>query len=228
MGADDTFTIDELADAAGMTPRNVRAYRTKGLLPPPIREGRASSYRATHLQRLKHIRELRDAGLPLKLIMEAARRGDDLSPRGPLSLLTTTVTTGPEADGDGIGEPDGAVHVIDLIRAEDESDAPEVRPGSPEAHLVAKLAAHGVTQATILVILLRTARAGRTLSGEITGLLCGDLLTAQPAELPPALVDDAAELTVVLTRQAFSGITAIAAITAVSENADGATNQQHP
>jgi len=199
MGADDTFTIDELAEAAGMTPRNVRAYRTKGLLPPPVREGRASSYRTVHLKRLRHIRELRDAGLPLKLIMEAAQRGDDLSPRGPLSLLTTTITTRAEAVPD-----DGALRVTELIRAEDETRLPEVRPGSPEAQLVARLADHGVTQSTILVILLRTARAGRTLSGEIAELLCGDLLKAQPSDLPGPLVEDSAQLAVVLTRQAFA------------------------
>src|SRR3954468_17824115 len=86
MGAQDSFTIDELAAAAGMTPRNVRAYRTKGLLAPPIRVGRTSQYQAAHLQRLRDIRQLRDAGLPLKMIIEAAHRGEDLGPEGALWL----------------------------------------------------------------------------------------------------------------------------------------------
>ncbi len=94
MGDDDTYSIEELAAAAGMTARNVRAYRTRGLLPEPLRRGRVTRYDDRHLERLLHIRELRQAGIPLRLITEAAGRGTDLGPAGDLWRLTPS----PRAD----------------------------------------------------------------------------------------------------------------------------------
>ncbi len=38
------YRVDDLAQAAGMTVRNVRAYQERGLLPPPLRRGRTSWY----------------------------------------------------------------------------------------------------------------------------------------------------------------------------------------
>lgn len=37
------YRIDELAHAAGTTSRNVRAYRERGLLPPPRKRGGSAS-----------------------------------------------------------------------------------------------------------------------------------------------------------------------------------------
>ena len=70
-----TYTIEELAERAGMTPRNVRAYRTKGLLPAPVRRGRTAVYHDEHLRRLVDVQRLRDAGVPLGMIAHAVRRG---------------------------------------------------------------------------------------------------------------------------------------------------------
>ncbi|PID53409.1 MAG: MerR family transcriptional regulator, partial [Micrococcales bacterium] len=36
--------MERLADLAGMTPRNVRAYQQRGLLAPPKRSGRNAWY----------------------------------------------------------------------------------------------------------------------------------------------------------------------------------------
>lgn len=44
--------IDELAAKTGLTSRNIRAYREKGLLPAPELEGRTGFYTEQHLQRL--------------------------------------------------------------------------------------------------------------------------------------------------------------------------------
>ncbi len=189
MGADHTFTIDELAQAAGMTPRNVRAYRTKGLLPPPVREGRASRYRTAHLDRLRDIRELRDAGLPLRLIMEAAQRGDDLSSRGPLSRLTATFA--PAAD------PVAA----EAVR---EAGAAHLPTDSPAAELMQRLPGHGVTEPAILALLLRSSRAAEALSTDLGDLLCSDLHADRPQQLPRPLLDDTVKLVTALTQQALT------------------------
>ena len=46
------MTITELADAVGMTPRNIRAHQSKGLLFPPAISGRVALYNGAHLARL--------------------------------------------------------------------------------------------------------------------------------------------------------------------------------
>lgn len=49
------YRIDDLAHAAGTTTRNVRAYRERGLLPPPEKRGRVGIYDDVHLARLRLI-----------------------------------------------------------------------------------------------------------------------------------------------------------------------------
>jgi DNA-binding transcriptional MerR regulator len=56
------YRVDDLAQAAGMTVRNVRAYQERGLLPAPLRRGRTSWYDDTHLARLRLIGRLLDRG----------------------------------------------------------------------------------------------------------------------------------------------------------------------
>jgi DNA-binding transcriptional MerR regulator len=56
------YRVDDLARAAGMTVRNVRAYQERGLLHPPRREGRTGVYDETHLARLRLIGQLLDRG----------------------------------------------------------------------------------------------------------------------------------------------------------------------
>nr|WP_067699545.1 MerR family transcriptional regulator [Nocardia jejuensis] len=57
------YRIDDLAQAAGTTTRNVRAYQERGLLPTPTRRvGRALIYDESHLGRLKIIDSLLQRG----------------------------------------------------------------------------------------------------------------------------------------------------------------------
>lgn len=75
------FTIDELAQAAQMTVRNVRAYQDKGLIPPPEIRGRTGIYSDAHLARLRMIGPLLSRGYSLGNIaelIEAWEKGQDL------------------------------------------------------------------------------------------------------------------------------------------------------
>jgi DNA-binding transcriptional MerR regulator len=65
MSDETRFTIGELADGAGVTPRTIRYYTAEGLLPPPDTRGRYALYGADHLNRLLLIARLKDAYLPL-------------------------------------------------------------------------------------------------------------------------------------------------------------------
>ncbi len=62
------YSLDELSEAAGVTPRTVRYYIVEGLLPPPISAGRNATYSQEHLDRLLAIAMLKDMFLPLREI----------------------------------------------------------------------------------------------------------------------------------------------------------------
>ena len=64
----DELTVGELAAAAGMTVRNVRAYAARGLLPPPRLVGRTGMYGPHHVARLALVREMLQEGYTLASI----------------------------------------------------------------------------------------------------------------------------------------------------------------
>jgi DNA-binding transcriptional MerR regulator len=64
------MSISELADAAGLTRRAVRFYVQQKLLPAPNGLGRGKHYDASHLERIKQIRQLQLAGHSLEEIRQ--------------------------------------------------------------------------------------------------------------------------------------------------------------
>ena len=62
------LSIADLAGVAGLSRRAVRFYVQQGLLPPPHGRGRGSHYDDAHLDRLKRILELQQAGHSLEAI----------------------------------------------------------------------------------------------------------------------------------------------------------------
>ncbi|MGI8679199.1 MAG: MerR family transcriptional regulator [Jatrophihabitans sp.] len=76
------YRIDDLARAAGMTTRNIRAYQDRSLLPPPRRAGRVALYDDSHLARLKLIGSMLSRGYTTAHIAEmlgAWESGRDLA-----------------------------------------------------------------------------------------------------------------------------------------------------
>jgi len=59
------YTISQLADLAGVTPRTIRYYTAEGLLPRPDARGQYALYGEEHLLRLRLIGRLKQAYLPL-------------------------------------------------------------------------------------------------------------------------------------------------------------------
>ena len=68
------LTIDELAQRVGMTARNVRAYQSRGLIPPPDLKGRTGYYSGEHVVRLELIRDLQSEGFNLESIRRILER----------------------------------------------------------------------------------------------------------------------------------------------------------
>lgn len=62
------MTVHELADAVGMTPRNIRAHQSRGLLEPPEIRGRIAYYSGQHAARLHLIGSLQREGFTLAAI----------------------------------------------------------------------------------------------------------------------------------------------------------------
>jgi DNA-binding transcriptional MerR regulator len=62
--------VQELARLAGTSTRNIRAYRERGLLPPPRLTGRTGWYDDTHLARLRLLTRLLERGYNLANIGE--------------------------------------------------------------------------------------------------------------------------------------------------------------
>lgn len=62
--------IEELAEASGAPVRNIRVYQERGLLPPPIRQGRTALYGPDHQDRLTLILRLLNRGYTFATIEE--------------------------------------------------------------------------------------------------------------------------------------------------------------
>lgn len=67
---EDSFPIDTLAARTGMTARNIRAYQSRGLLPPPEVRGRTGFYGREHVARIELIKELQAGGFNLEAIRQ--------------------------------------------------------------------------------------------------------------------------------------------------------------
>jgi DNA-binding transcriptional MerR regulator len=76
------YRLDELARISGVSARNIRAYRERGLLDPPRRVGRSAYYGDYHLSQLKTINQLLRRGFNSAHIAEffaTMRQGADLA-----------------------------------------------------------------------------------------------------------------------------------------------------
>jgi DNA-binding transcriptional MerR regulator len=75
--SDPRYSLTELADLAGVTPRTVRYYMSQGLLPSPGASGPRAKYDDTHLGRLRLVRKLQREHLPLAEIRQRLAGLDD-------------------------------------------------------------------------------------------------------------------------------------------------------
>ncbi|HEX3005388.1 MAG TPA: MerR family transcriptional regulator [Angustibacter sp.] len=96
------YTLAEVAAAVGMTERNVRAYRSRGLIRPPRMRGRIGYYSQEHLAQLRLIQALLGRGLSLTVIAQLVDRGvahtelarlvrEELPPGGEVPLSSAIV-----------------------------------------------------------------------------------------------------------------------------------------
>lgn len=76
------YRLNALAEISGVSARNIRAYRERGLLDPPRRVGRSAFYDDYHLSQLRTINQLHRRGFNTAHIAEfftSLREGTDLA-----------------------------------------------------------------------------------------------------------------------------------------------------
>jgi DNA-binding transcriptional MerR regulator len=119
MPAETALTIDELADRVGMTVRNLREWRTLGLLPKAEMRGRVGFYPPDVVARIERVRRLHSAGFTLELIgrmLDASGDAVDEVIRlaGTLRAPATVETASGEAHAERLARLRGSLERIGL------------------------------------------------------------------------------------------------------------------
>jgi len=97
------YRIGDLAQESGVTSRNIRAYRERGLLDPPRRQGRNAWYDEHHLTQLEIINQLLATGFTSAHIanfLDGIRQGHTLAEALGLPSETIGAWPGTGAPGD--------------------------------------------------------------------------------------------------------------------------------
>jgi DNA-binding transcriptional MerR regulator len=87
----DEMTIDELAQATGMTARNIRAHQSRGLLPAPAVRARTGYYGPEHLARIRLIQDMQADGFNLRSIERLIELGAPGGSRETLEFQRTVL-----------------------------------------------------------------------------------------------------------------------------------------
>jgi DNA-binding transcriptional MerR regulator len=95
------YRVEQLAAGCDVSVDTVRFYRSKGLLPPPRREGRVALYGPEHADLLRRIRSMQKRGLTLAVIGRVLSGELD---RGDADLAAAVAT----AQSEGSRGPEGS------------------------------------------------------------------------------------------------------------------------
>jgi len=71
------YRVEQLAAACDVSVDTIRYYQSRGLIPPPAREGRVAWYDERHAERIREVRALRGKGLTLAAIERVLGDGAD-------------------------------------------------------------------------------------------------------------------------------------------------------
>ena len=104
--------MEQLAAEADVSVDTVRFYQSRGLLPPPRREGRIALYGGDHLARLSRIRALQARGLTLATIRRLL--DGELDPTDEALLAAVSASQRDDRPGGGAGDPGPLLSLGDL------------------------------------------------------------------------------------------------------------------
>jgi DNA-binding transcriptional MerR regulator len=226
VAASGEYRLDELARLAGTTTRNIRVYRDRGLLHPPLRVGRIALFNDTHLTRLRLITSMLDRGYTIAHVNEmlsAWEQGKDLGDMLGLesaiagSWATEKPQRMPVADARRLVDDEAGFDrlvALGLVRLEADEHATIVRPKLVEAFN--ELRQYGVTLDKLIDIHEKV----KPLLDQISGILVQAGVEEVVDKVNPgaALPDDVevAELITTLVRFRTQAVQAVAATLAFS------------
>ena len=167
------LTIDQLAAKVGMTTRNIRAHQARGLLPPPVLEGRTGYYGALHVERLLQIRRLQDEGMNLATIAKVVEDGSLLQAlRDPFTAEAPYEVPRAELEGRlGVEPGSGAAALAVELGVVEEVDDDTLRVRLPSvARRAEELVAMGVPIEAQLQAVATVHRASEEVAGAFLGL----------------------------------------------------------
>ena len=192
------FTIEQLAAETGLSVRNIRSHRARGLLQPPVVHDRVGYYGAEHVARLRLIREMQAEGFNLAAIKRVVERAPE--PAGEILSALQLVQQPFETEQPQVftlEELRGRFDIVDaepvlrqaeklgvlLPAGEDRYEAP-----APSLITVAEeLTAHGVPIKHALAVVGKVRESCRTIAREFTRLFVEDVFRPFVAEgMPPA------------------------------------------
>lgn len=219
------YRIEELARLAGTTTRNIRVYRDRGLLHPPLRVGRVALFNETHLIRLRLITSLLDRGYNISHVHEMLSAWEQGKDVGDLLGLESAIagswaTEKPErmsvAAAKRLVDDDGGFERmvgLGIIRMED-GEAIVVRPKLIEAFN--DIRQYGVAADKLIDLHVQIAPLIDQISGLLVQAGIEEVLhRINPgAPLPPDT--EVAELITMLVRFRTQAVSAVAATLAFS------------
>lgn len=135
------YRLEELAQISGVSARNIRAYRERGLLDAPRRVGRSAYYDDYHLSQLRTINQLLRRGFNSAHIAEfftSMRQGADLAD----ILGIQRALLGPAAGG----EFEASTDTSGQSATEQEGSGPRFLEIDPRSDAVDKLIDYGLAE----------------------------------------------------------------------------------
>ena len=114
MPPESEYSLQDLVDLAGVTPRTIRYYIVQGLLPSPGKAGPGAIYTDGHLNRIRLIKRLQREHLPLAEIRARLAALDDATVAALVEAPASEPPAGSAIDCiravlEGDSSPDGAL-----------------------------------------------------------------------------------------------------------------------
>jgi DNA-binding transcriptional MerR regulator len=219
------YRIEELARLAGTTTRNIRVYRDRGLLHPPLRVGRIALFNDTHLTRLRLITSMLDRGYNIAHVHEMLSAWEQGKNLGDMLGLESAIAGSwasekpdrmPLADAKRLIDDDAAFDrlvALGVVRIVDD-EATVVRPKLIEAFN--EIRQYGISVEKLVDIHEQTAPLIDEISGILVRAGVEHVFTRinPGAALPPDT--EVAELITMLVRFRTQAVSAVSATLAFS------------
>jgi DNA-binding transcriptional MerR regulator len=219
------YRIEELARLAATTTRNIRVYRDRGLLHPPLRVGRIALFNDTHLTRLRLITSMLDRGYNIAHVHEMLSAWEQGKNLGDMLGLESAIAGSwaaekpermPLTDAKGLIDDDAAFDRmvgLGIIRI-DGDEATVVRPKLIEAF--DEIRQYGISTDKLIDVHEQTAPLIDQISEILVRAGVEHVLTRinPGAALPPDT--EVAELITMLVRFRTQAVTAVSATLAFS------------